>query len=318
MKRTAFLAVTGAAVLAPRFGAGAAEGLHPLRVGTMAADFGAQAYFAKDLGLYTKAGFAEADVTSLANGAAIAAAALSSALDVGYSNVLSIAIAHDKGIPLVILAGANVYDSKSPTVGLIGVGRSAPIKTAADLSGKTLATTGINNIPHIGARNWIDTNGGDSTKVKFVEMPASSMGPAIAAGRIDGGIMNQGDYPSLGKPEDPVRILADAFNSIGPRFISGAYFATSDWVAKNPADAKAFITAMNGAGAWANAHAKESAAILARYLKESPAAIEAAPRVVFATSVTPALLQPSIDVGAKYGILKTAFPAKDFISPLAL
>lgn len=307
----------GASVVVTGRAAGA-QTARAIRVGTMAADFGGQAYFAKDLGLYTKAGFTDADVTSLANGAAIAAAALSSALDVGYSNVLSIAIAHDKGIPLVILAGANVYDSHAPTVGLIAVGRNAPIKTAADLAGKTLATTGINNIPHIGARNWIDTNGGDSTKVKFLEMPAGAMGPAIIAGRIDGGIMNQGDYPSLGKADDPVRVLANAFNSIAPRFISGAYFATADWVAKNPADAKAFINAMNGAGAWANAHGKESAAILARYLKESESAIEAAPRVVFATSVTPALLQPSIDVGAKYGVLKTAFPAKDFISPLAL
>ena len=75
---------------------------------------------------------------------------------------------------------------------------------------------------------------------------------------------------------------------------------------------------MNDAAAWANTHNKDSAAILARYLKESSAAIEGAPRVRFATSVTAAQLQPSIDVAAKYGVIKTAFPARDFISPLAL
>jgi NitT/TauT family transport system substrate-binding protein len=317
MRRPTFLSLLGAAAALSGSAAGA-QTARAIRVGTMAADFGAQAYFAKDLGLYTKAGFTDADVTSLANGAAIAAAALSSALDVGYSNVLSIAIAHDKGIPLVILAGANLYDSHAPTVGLLSVARDAAIKNAADLSGKTIASTGLNNIPHVGTRNWIDTHGGDSTKVKFIEMPASAMAPAILAGRVDGGIMNQGDYPTLGKPDDPIRVLATAFDSIAPRFISGAYFATADWVAKNPADARAFISAINGAGNWANTHGKDSAAILARYLKESPSAIEAAPRVVFATSVTPALLQPSIDVGAKYGVLKSAWPAKDFISPLAL
>jgi NitT/TauT family transport system substrate-binding protein len=319
VKRPAFLGLLAATLtgIAGRRSAGA-QAERRLRVGTMPADFGGQAYYAKELGMFAKAGFTDAEVTSLNSGNAIAAAALAASLDVGYSNVLSLAIAHDKGIPLMILAGANVYDAREPTVGLIAVLRGSPIKTAADLTGKTIATGALKNITEIGARNWIDATGGDSNKVKFVEIPNPAIAAALLAGRADAGIMNQGDYPTLGKPDDPIRVIANAFSSIAPRFISGAWFSTADWIAKNPADARAFVTIMNDAATWANSHHAESAVILGRYLKESSTAIEASARVAFASNVNTALLQPSIDVAAKYGVIKSAFPARDFISNLAV
>jgi NitT/TauT family transport system substrate-binding protein len=154
--------------------------------------------------------------------------------------------------------------------------------------------------------------------VKFVEIPDPAMGATVLAGRIDAGIMNQGNYPTLGKADDPIRVLANAFTSIAPRFLSGAWFSTTDWVTKNPADARAFISAMNETATWANGHHTDSAAILARYLKISSAAVEANTRVTYASTVSAALLQPSIDVAAKYGVIKASFPARDFISNLAV
>jgi NitT/TauT family transport system substrate-binding protein len=319
VKRPEFLGLLAASLTGVTGASSAgAQAERRLRVGTMPADFSGQAFYAKDLGTYTKVGFSDSEVTALTSGNAIAAALLSGSLDVGYSNVLGLAGAHDKGIPLVILAGANMYDSREPTVGIIAVLRGAPIKTAADLSGKTIGTGALKNITEVGARNWIDANGGDSTKVKFVEIPDPAMGATVLAGRIDAGIMNQGNYPTLGKPDDPLRVIANAFTSIAPRFLSGAWFSTIDWVTKNPADARAFIAAMNETATWANGHHADSAEILARYLKISSSAVEANTRVTYASTVSAALLQPSIDVAAKYGVIKASFPARDFISNLAV
>lgn len=319
MNRPMFLSMLAAAAAASgRPLPAGAQPTRKLNVGAMGADFSGQAFYAKDLGMFAKAGFNDSTVTTLNNGASIVAATLSGTLDVGYSNVLTLAVAHDKGIPIVLLAGANLYDTHSPTVGLLGVKRTSAIKTASDLTGKTIAVGALNSIPFVAARNWIDANGGDSTKVKFVEMPISSMPAAIMADRIDCGSLNQGDYPTLGKPDDQIRVICDSYASIGPRFISGAWFSTADWVAKNPADAKSFVAVMHDVAVWANAHTKDSAAILGKYLKESVAAIEAAPRVSFATSLNAQSLQPSIDVAAKYGVIKSAFPARDFIASVAI
>lgn len=315
MKRSSFV-TTLAATAAGASLTGTARALSQLRGGTMPADFGAQIYYANDLGMFAKAGYA-VDVATMNNGAVIAAAIAGGSLDFGYSNVLSLATAHDKGAPFVLLSGANMYLATSPTVGIIAVARNSPIKTAADLSGKVVATASINNIQELGARNWVDANGGDSSKVKFIEMPNPQVAAALLAGRIDAGIMNQGDYPTLGKPNDPIRVIANAFNSIAPSFISGAWFTTSSWVADHPVEAKAIVTVLNDAARWGNTHHPESAAIVAKHLDQSPAAIAATERVVYATAIDLRALQPPIDVAAKYGLIKTAFPARDIVSTVA-
>ena len=52
-------------------------------------------------------------------------------------------------------------------------------------------------------------------------------------------------------------------------------------------------------------------------LNESTAAIGTTRRVAFATSLNAQLPQPSIDVAAKYGLIKVAFPINAMIAGVA-
>jgi hypothetical protein len=70
---------------------------------------------------------------------------------------------------------------------------------------------------------------------------------------------------------------------------------------------------MKSSAQWANTHAHESAAVLAKYLKTDQALIESLPRVGYSTSITPAAIQGSIDVAARYKVIRAAFSAKDLI-----
>src|SRR5665213_4228142 len=146
----AFFAFT---LLAPQ-GAGS-QGYVKLHLATIPSDFAAQLYYAKDQGFFQKAGF-DVDITPLNAGPAIAAAVAGGTIDLGFSNVVSLALAHDKGLPFVIVAPANMYVVDSPTIGLIGVARAGTINSAKDLNGKTLAVGVIHNITDLGARAWID------------------------------------------------------------------------------------------------------------------------------------------------------------------
>jgi len=74
---------------------------------------------------------------------------------------------------------------------------------------------------------------------------------------------------------------------------------------------------LNAAARWGNAHHLASADILARHINQSAVAIGRITRVVYSPTVTPELLQPSIDLAAKYHALKAGFPARDLISPAA-
>ncbi len=47
------------------------------------------------------------------------------------------------------------------------------------------------------------------------------------------------------------------------------------------------------------------------------AKIEALPRPNYQTALTPDLVQPGVNLTAKYGLVKAAFPAQEIISPVA-
>jgi NitT/TauT family transport system substrate-binding protein len=284
-----------------------------LRVGVIPSDFAAQPYYAQDMGFFSKQGLS-VEIVPVSNGAAAASAVLTGSLDFAYSNIMSLAIAHDKGIPFTIVALANIYSADAPAGGLIGVKRSASILTAQDLSGKTVAVGALNNVTHLGARAWVDANGGDSTSVHWLELQISAMAAAVLAGRIDAAVMDQGVYPTLGKPGDPIRVIGHAYDAVAHTFASGGWFASSDWIKAHPVEARKFAAAMGETATWANAHHRESAVILAKYLKESADDINANARYGYGAEPTTQMLQPSVNVAAKYGLIHSAFPAGELFA----
>jgi NitT/TauT family transport system substrate-binding protein len=314
MQRTAFLTTLAAAALAAPVAAQTAR--TALRIGLIPSDFSGQAYFAKDLGLFERAGF-DVELNPIGNGAAIQAALVSGALDIGYSNVLAMATARSRGVPFQFVIGSNYYRRDEATVGTIGVARASGIQVARDLEGKTIAVSGINEIAWLAARRWMDVNGADSSKAHFVELPFPAMAAAVAAGRVDAASLNLALAPSAGTPGDPLRLIGYSYDAIAPRWVISAWCATPDWLAKHPAEAAHFAAAMQQATTWGNAHRSDATAILAKYLNRSAASIDALPRPTFETRITPALLQPAIDQAARYGVIPATFPAGELIAASA-
>jgi NitT/TauT family transport system substrate-binding protein len=312
VRSAASAAALGAASI-PGIRIASAQGLATINVAAIPSDISGSAYYAAANGYFKKAGM-EASFGAFTSGPAIAAAVISGAADVGYSNVISLAIAHSKGLPITIVMPANLHVSAAPTAGLLAVKADSPIRSAKDLNGKIIAVIGLNNIADIAAREWIDKNGGDSKTVKSVELPFSTMKAAIEAGRVDGGVLDTTGDPTLGKRGDTLRLLGSTFDAVSTHFAPSVWFTTNDWVSKNPARAKAFVAAMREASAWANAHHRESAVILSKYANNTAEQINSYTRVTYGDKLPPELIQPNIDVAAKYGVIKAAFPASDIIS----
>jgi NitT/TauT family transport system substrate-binding protein len=317
--RRAFLArsaAAGAAVSVLRPRTVRAQGLAPLNIAAIPSDIAGSAYYAADNGYFKKAGM-DTQFLGIANGAAITAAVLSGAADVGYSNVISLALAHARGLPVTILFPANLHVHEAPTAGLLAVLRTSSITSGKDFSGKVMAVIGINNIADLAARLWIDKNGGDSKTVKSVELPFSEMKAALEAGRVDAAACDTTSDATLGKPGDSLRLIASTFDAASPRFAPSVWFTTTDWVSKHPAQAKSFVAGMRESALWAAGHHRESAVILAKYTHVTPEQINGAQRATYGDHLTPELIQPNIDLAVRYGLLKTAFPVEELISSAA-
>jgi NitT/TauT family transport system substrate-binding protein len=308
MIRRALLAAAALAVALVPF-PGVAQTTATLRVATIPIDAGAEVFYAQEMGFFKKAGL-DVQIQSIPNGGAIASAVAGHAVDVGYANLVSVAVAYKKGVPFTVIAPAALYTSSAPTTACI-VAKSSPLRSAKELGGKTIASDALGNIAQFGAEAWLDKSGGSSSSVRFVEMPFPEMGPALAAGRIDAGVVAEPNLTAAKSGE--ARVLADCFDAIGKQFMIGAWFTSRSWADAHPDLVKRFDSAIREAGAWANKNPERSGAILAKYSKIGPAVIGKMTRARYGESLDPALLQPVVDLAAKYGGLGEPFPAQSLL-----
>lgn len=272
-------------------------------------DTAAEIFIAQDQGFFAQAGL-DVQIEPGTNGSAIAAAVSTDAVDIGYSDLVTLAKAHLKGIPFVAIAPAAIWTSAVPTAALV-VQTDSPIKTAKDLAGKVIAIPGLATLAEYSPRAWIDQNGGDDSTVKFIEMPYSAMPAAITAGRIDAAYVAE---PFLADLRSSVRILGYAHNAVAKEFLQSAWFTTPEWAKAHPELVRRFAAAMRETALWANQKANypRSGEILAKYSKSDPVVIAKMARATFGVTLTAASIQPAIDVAAKYGDL-AGFPASALI-----
>jgi NitT/TauT family transport system substrate-binding protein len=296
-----------AAVVGAFVAPGSTQGLTTIHVITLPIDAGAEVFYAKELGYFAKVGL-DIELLPASNGGASAAAVAGGGSEIGYSDVISISSAHGKSVPFVIVAPAALHVSAAPTTQLLVLPNS-PIHSAKDLDGKVVAGSGLGTISGFSPRAWIDRNGGDSTKVKFVELAFPSMQVALDAGRVDAIMIAE---PFLSEARKSERVLASPYDAVSKDFLVSAYFGMEPWLKAHPDVVNRFVSVIRETAIWANANHAKSADLLVQYTKIDPAVIAGMTRVRYGERLTPAMLQPVVSVAAKYGNF-TPFNAQELI-----
>jgi ABC-type nitrate/sulfonate/bicarbonate transport system substrate-binding protein len=283
-----------------------------LRLACFPTDSYGEAYYAQDMGFFKEHGISVEFVVNNAGAVALAALA-GNGVDIGVANPVSIAQAYVKGVPISVFAGGGLYTATSPAT-LLVVPKNSPLQKPKDLEGKTIGLPGLGDQLQAATIVWLQKNGADPAKVKFIELnPPTVILGALAQGRVDAAtppepIMTQ----SL---QSDARIFGDPFAAIAPRFFIGLWVARTDWLKANPEVARRFADAIYEAARWANTHHDESAAILAKYAKADPAAFRTMRRATFSDSaLDPRLIQPILDAGTQTGMLSTAVKAADMVT----
>jgi NitT/TauT family transport system substrate-binding protein len=302
-----------AAVLcgAAGFGAAAparAQATIPLRTINPPIEGAAQAVYAKEMGFFAKAGF---EVSIQIMQAGVPAAVASNSFEFGWVTADALANAHARSIPLVAIAPAQefVYTANARTNTGLCVAPSSAIRTAKDLNGKVIAVPSRLGISENCTRAWIDKNGGDSTTIKMVEVPFIAMAAALESGRIDCAYVTEPFLTANAKVE---RSIGDPQTSIGPRYLTSVWATTAPYAAAHPDIVSRYAAVMRETAIWANNNPEKSGAIVASFTKLDPATVASMVRSRFADQLSPGLLQPVIDVSAKYNHF-TPFSASELI-----
>ena len=193
-------------------------------------------------------------MTTLANGSTTIQAVVSGDLDVGVANIVQVAAAVARGIPLQMIAPAALYSAKHAYSALC-VAKNAPFATAKDLTGATFAVSTLNDFNQLAIAAWLERNGVPAAKVHFVELRFAEMGAALQRGTIAAATIAE---PALSGAlyAGQARVFADVYSVIAPEF------ANIIWPRLAPGDDRGVHSAVGGA--WPSASAASRARTFVR------------------------------------------------------
>jgi len=307
MRRSEVLSLAGAAIVSSVLPARAQQS-PAIRLGIVAVEEGAALYYAQERGFFRQAGV-NVELTKFPNGAAVAQGVIAGALDFGVTNSGSLALGHERGLPIALVACVALFTQASPLCHFV-VGERSGIRSAQDLSGRTVATSGLKDMLHISTLAWIDSKGGDSKSVNFVEIPFPQMAAAVLARRVDGATIVEPFYTRSRDELEQIGLNYVAVND-GRPFQTLGLVANTRWLSENGATAVKISEVVHAAARWANRNHDEAAKLLADFTQTDPSVVRAYPRVVFAERNSPEYVQPVIDMMARYGALRRRFAAAD-------
>jgi NitT/TauT family transport system substrate-binding protein len=306
------LAATSAVLCTRRLSAQTARAI---RFGATISDPIIPAIYAKQTGLFQRAGL-DVEIIPVANGAAGTAAVLGGSLDIATGNMVAIATAHERGVPLEIASPGSVYNAKAPVV-LAVVLASSPIRSPRDCSGKTVASSGLNDLNMVTAMALVAKDGGDPDSVKKVELPIAGQLAALDAGRIDVSIL-LAPLSQEARLNPKYRVLMSPYDAVAPAFANGVYLAASPYIASNPDVIERFARTIRQSSIYANAHHDVTGPMLASATGMDPEQVKRFTREAYFEKLDIPKFQVCIDFFADHKILKSSFPAQDMISKPAI
>ena len=74
-----------------------------------------------------------------------------------------------------------------------------------------------------------------------------------------------------------------------------------------------FASALRETAVWADRNPEQSLPILVKYTKLDPRVAPQVVRARYAETLTPQMLQPSVDLVARYRLIDAAYPAQELI-----
>lgn len=238
---------------------------------TAVTDF-ASVFVAAEEGYFKKRGL-DVELKFIPINSTIPAAIQSDSLQIGGPTPSVFLQAVDGGLDHVVVAGGGVTAKSITGFGLVARAGSG-IKTAQDTVGKKIGVPGLGAFLHVTFRAWLKSQGVDFKKVNFVEASFPQQGDLLRGGSLDAVVSAD---PFMSRITDSGAGYVVSYYSTflpegQPTII---HTARRDWVAQNPAAAKAFREALQEAATFmANPKNNDKVrAAIGKYIKLPPEVI---------------------------------------------
>jgi NitT/TauT family transport system substrate-binding protein len=261
-------ALTGAALFAG--GAASAQpapALTTVNAGFVPVTDVAALYLGEEVGIWKKHGLQlKANIASTGAVPAV----LSGEYHFGFTALVNVLQARDKGLPLkIIAAGSSSTGVKGADVTMIHAGPKSGIKSAKDLEGKTVSVNALNGLLQMMGKAAVKADGGDPAKVRFIELGFPEALAALQAGKIDamvgaepfGTAAIAAGFPAIASPYQAMSSKS---------MLTSSYFTSEPQLKANPELFKKIRAAINESLDYAQQHPDEVRKQLPKFTKLGP------------------------------------------------
>ncbi len=300
-------------IMAMSTAAASAAELTTVRVSTIPIIDTAPLQVAITKGYFEEAGL-QVDTTPTAGGAVGLPALASGAVQFAFSNCVSIALGAAQGLGFKVVAAGSFTAKEAPDIAAIVAKPGAGLKSGADLNGKKVAVNTRNNIIWLYAKAWVDETGGDSDAVTYLEVPFPQMLDAVAGDQVDAAFLVD-PFLTVGTSSGKVDVVGWPYSTIQPEIPVGMYAATQSYIDDNPEIVSSFVSAYNKGVDWANENAgsDEWVEIISGYTRLSADQLADLQILPFHKTIDPAKLQATMDLMAKYGLVREPYDASKLL-----
>jgi NitT/TauT family transport system substrate-binding protein len=265
-----------------------------IRVGRLALVDAIPLHLAIDRGYFKQEGLT-IELSLMAKGSDSVDKLVADELDIGLTSYPQPLIAHAKGVARLKVVADAVETTPDLIVAVVQSG--GPITDAKQLAGKKVAVSSKRGISQLVMTDQLTSMGVDPNTVSFISMPITDMPAALGRGDIASAIIAQPPLEEA-KQQGAVKLL-DPFTGPTASFAWSGWFATEQFVQKNPKTVDAFRRALSkGVADAADRNVLEESAVKNLGIKDSVAKLMTIPN--FPSTTDPVRLQRVADLLAKY------------------
>lgn len=244
--------------------------------------------------------------------ATISAQVLSGQLDMGFATTTYQITAAAKGAPLVAVSAVDGLINPDQAVSAIVVKEDSSIQSPKDLTGKKVAVIALGSELDVLTKKVVDEDGGDSSKVRSVQIPFPQMQSALQAGRVDA-IVTTEPFLTLSKKAGG-RVISEPEVQLLPNGSVTAYIASERYIEENPEVVDNFQAAMAESLEYAKANKDEALQAVSKVTGLDPAEAEGS---ALGTIYDPKLNRESIekmqDLLLEYDLIPKRVPMDELV-----
>lgn len=283
-----------------------------VRVGTLKQAGLTNVQVAVKEGLFRRNGL-DAEVIEFRNGNDAISALQGASVDIVLSSPPFAMTANESGFDLALVLQNEISRAAGPDTGSVIVHADSPIRSPAELAGKTIGVNTTRGHMTIALKKVLRDRGLDPAKVNYAEMPFVAQPDALKLKRVDA-VVSVDPFTTQMSLTGAGRVVSWLYVESIPEQPIGAWYGKTQWLARNAGVGERFARSMREAIDWMNADPVRARREIAAYTGLDAALVEKMPLNNLDYRIRPAKWQALIDMFVEAGELRQAHRFEEYLT----